>query len=65
MKLSSFRISTRLQVTFAAILVLMGGIIAIGSRAVSATAANMFALSDTLLPKIVQPSNLGELTSTT
>ena len=58
MKLSSFRIGTRLTIAFTAMLVLMGGIVGLSTRTVSTIAAGTRALSDTVFPKVVMPSDL-------
>jgi methyl-accepting chemotaxis protein len=58
MKLSSFRIGTRLVAAFAAILILMSAVVLTGTRSVSTVAAGTRALADTVFPKVVMPSDL-------
>ena len=58
MKLSLSRIGTRLMIAFGAILALMVGTVAIGSRSVATIAASTRALTDTVFPKVVMPSDL-------
>ena len=58
MKLSSFRIGTRLVAAFAAILILMSAVVLTGTRSVSTVAAGTRALADTVFPKVVMPRDL-------
>ncbi len=58
MKLSSFRIGTRLVAGFAAILALTVVIATVGTHTVSSISASTFALSDTVFPKVTMPSDI-------
>ncbi len=58
MKLSSFRIGTRLTIAFGAILILMVAIVSTATHTVSLMAASTRALSDTVFPKVTLPSDL-------
>ena len=58
MKLSSYRIGTRLVTAFAVLLALVVAIATTGTRSVATVAAGTRALSDTVFPKVVMPSNI-------